>query len=100
MKGYSKYEKDCAKQLKKQYQGEAVKSRVFLRLKYFLADRREPDVFNLDNAMGDILQNAQIIADDKQVNSCYATKVAIDRKNPRVEIEMLTDVGELGEISK
>ncbi len=97
-KGYLQYEKECVKQLKTQYIDKPIESRIFLKIKYYLADRREPDVFNLDNAIGDILQKARVILDDKQVNSVFATKTAIDRQNPRAEITIVTGLNELGEV--
>ena len=61
--------------------------------RYYLPDRKWwPDLVGLLQATSDILQKAKIIEDDKYITSYDGSEIAgIDKKNPRVEIEIQID---------
>jgi len=48
-------------------------------------------MLDFDNALAgvfDVLQKAKVIKDDKQIKSVDGSRLKVDRKNPRVEIEV------------
>jgi len=51
-------------------------------------DRRTGDLDNFQHAIGDALQKAGVIKNDKQIESWDGSRKLIDRENPRVEIEI------------
>lgn len=57
---------------------------------YYMATRRKVDLANLIEATCDILVKAGVLADDnsKIVAAHDGSRVELDRKNPRVEIEI------------
>lgn len=99
-KAYRDYEKDCIAQLKGQWKGKPIDSRVYVYAGYYLEDRRESDLYNLDNAIADILERAGILENDKLVTKSYTEKIAIDRENPRVEITIITGLPKLKEVGE
>ena len=68
---------------------------VNLKCVYYMATDRRVDLCNLLEATCDILVDAGVLKDDnrKIVTSHDGSRVAIDRKNPRVEIEITEVVG-------
>ena len=96
-KEYREYEKDAIRQVKGQYLERPIQNRVFVAIKYYLADGREADLPNMDNAICDILERAGVVKNDKQVIACYSKKVAINRRNPRAEVIVIPDQADLYE---
>lgn len=52
----------------------------------FYRDRATGDLVGYMQALGDLLQNAGVIADDKLIASWGETRLDKDPKNPRVEV--------------
>jgi Holliday junction resolvase RusA-like endonuclease len=46
------------------------------------------DLDNYEKALGDALQKAGIVANDRLIRSWDGSRLLIDRKNPRVEVEL------------
>ncbi len=87
------YEKDCQKQImcmrgRDIPRGETIKNPLHVAVKYFMPSRQGyPDLTGLMQATADILQSANIIADDKQIIFWDGTRiVGIDKTNPRAEV--------------
>lgn len=61
---------------------------VNLRVEYYMPNRKGwPDLMGLIQATADILQDAEIIADDGYIESLDGCRIAgIDKVNPRAEI--------------
>jgi Holliday junction resolvase RusA-like endonuclease len=51
-------------------------------------DRRVGDLDNYLHAVGDALQKAGVILNDRQIESWDGSRKLIDKTNPRVEIEL------------
>lgn len=69
---------------------EGIDYPINLKCVYYREDKRKVDLCNLLEATCDILVKGGTIADDNYtiVASHDGSKVLIDRKNPRVEIEI------------
>ena len=69
---------------------EPISARVNVRCVYYMATRRKVDLANLIEATCDILVTAGVLADDnsKIVAAHDGSRVELDRKQPRVEIEI------------
>ena len=91
---FRKYERNCFDQLYKwRYENdfrEAIEQKLNLKAIYYLPNRRGyPDLAGLIQGTCDILEKGGIITDDKNIISFNGSKIAgIDKKNPRVEIEL------------
>jgi Holliday junction resolvase RusA-like endonuclease len=55
----------------------------------FYRDADRGDLTNFEQGVGDALQAAGIIINDRQIESWDGSRKLIDRTNPRVEIELL-----------
>lgn len=69
---------------------EPISARVNVRCVYYMATRRKVDLANLIEATCDILVKAGVLADDNSriVAAHDGSRVELDRKQPRVEIEI------------
>lgn len=69
---------------------EPISARVNVRCVYYMATRRKVDLANLIEATCDILVTAGVLADDNSriVAAHDGSRVELDRKQPRVEIEI------------
>lgn len=87
-KAYVDYETDCLRQIKKPHSPISV--RVNVRCVYYMKTARRVDLANLIEATTDILVKARVLEDDnsKIVAAHDGSRVELDRKNPRVEIEI------------
>lgn len=85
-KSYQKYSRHCLKLLRSQ--DVRFMGLVHVCALYFLQDYRWwPDLVGLMQATGDILEDAEIIKNDKYIISWDGSKIAgLDKKNPRAEI--------------
>lgn len=85
---YRNYEKECGKFLLKYKYN--IDYPINLKCLIFVPDARKRDIVNYLNAIQDILVKYNVIADDNYniVASLDGTRMEIDRKNPRVEIEI------------
>jgi len=73
----------------KKYKGPKFKGLVKLKCLYWMPTKQRPDLVGLIQATQDILQKAGVLRDDQDVISLDGSRIAgIDRKNPRVEIEI------------
>ena len=68
----------------------AISEAVNVRCLYYMPDRRRVDLTNLLEATDDILVKAGVLDDDRFtiVAAHDGSRVLLDRKNPRVEIEI------------
>lgn len=87
-KAYVDYETDCLWQIRAP--PAPISARVNVRCVYYMATRRSVDLANLIEATTDILVKAGVLEDDnsKIVAAHDGSRVELDRKNPRVEIEI------------
>jgi Holliday junction resolvase RusA-like endonuclease len=84
---YLQYEKECLWQIKAQYKGEMITSKISLQVHYYMPDKRVPDLINLLQATADILEKAMVIDNDKNIISLDGSAIiGIDKINPRCEI--------------
>lgn len=87
-KAYTDYETDCLRQIKRPH--SPISARVNVRCVYYMKTARRVDLANLIEATTDILVKAHVLEDDnsKIVAAHDGSRVKIDRKQPRVEIEI------------
>lgn len=87
-KAYADYETDCLRQIKRPR--SPISARVNVKCVYYMATRRKVDLANLIEATCDILVKGGVLEDDnsKVVAAHDGSRVEIDQKNPRVEIEI------------
>ena len=93
-KEYIQYEKDCLWQIRSP--PRPLAGPVNVRCLYYMPTRRRVDLTNLLEATDDILVKAGVLADDcaAVVAGHDGSRVLLDRKNPRVEIE-ITEMEEI-----
>ena len=87
-KAYVDYETDCLRQIKRPR--SPISARVNVRCVYYMKTARRVDLANLIEATTDILVKARVLEDDnsKIVAAHDGSRVELDRKTPRVEIEI------------
>ena len=87
-KAYRDYETSCLWQIKRPH--SPVSARVNVCCVYYMATRRRVDLANLIEATTDILVKSRVLEDDnsKIVAGHDGSRVELDRKNPRVKIEI------------
>lgn len=87
-KAYVDYEDDCLRQIKRPR--SPVSACVNVRCVYYMKTARRVDLANLIEATTDILVKARVLEDDNSriVAAHDGSRVELDRKNPRVEIEI------------
>lgn len=87
-KEYIQYEKDCLWQIRSPPQPLA--GPVNVKCLYYMPTRRRVDLTNLLEATDDILVRAGVLSDDcaAVVAGHDGSRVLLDRKRPRVEIEI------------
>ena len=87
-KAFAEYERSCLAQIKTPYR--PVSAAVNVKCVYYMPDKRKVDLVNLLEATCDILVKAGVLADDcaAVVAAHDGSRVLLDRKNPRVEIEI------------
>ena len=91
-KEYRQYENDCLRLIP----GSAklgIDYPVNIRAIYYVDSKRKADKTNLESALMDMLVKAGVLMDDSAINPAIAvttdgSMVKIDRKNPRIEIEI------------
>lgn len=85
---YKEYEEACLWQISGKYR--MIDKPVNVGCKYYLRTDRKVDLLNLMEATMDILVEAFVLADDnrKIVAKHDGCAVYVDKKNPRVEIEI------------
>jgi Holliday junction resolvase RusA-like endonuclease len=83
---YKNYEELCLWYLRKYKQ--RYEDKVHIQALYWMPNKRSwPDLIGLLQATCDILQKAQIITNDRYVDSLDGSRiVGVDRDNPRCEI--------------
>lgn len=93
-KEYIQYEKDCLWQIRSPPQPLA--GPVNVKCLYYMPTRRRVDLTNLLEATDDILVRAGVLSDDcaAVVAGHDGSRVLLDRKRPRVEIE-ITEMEEI-----
>ena len=85
---FEKYQTGCLWQIKRPH--SPISARVNVRCVYYMKTARRVDLANLIEATTDILVKAHVLEDDnsKIVAGHDGSRVELDRKNPRVEIEI------------
>ena len=73
-------------QLKAQYKGKPLTKELDLRVELFFGDERKRDIDNYNKLILDAMSGI-IYEDDNQIQSLLIIK-NIDKKNPRVEIQL------------
>jgi Holliday junction resolvase RusA-like endonuclease len=61
---------------------------LHIRFIFYVPDKRKRDLTNLEQLPSDLLEMAEIIKDDCQIKSKDGSRILIDKKNPRTEIEI------------
>lgn len=86
-KQFTKYQKDCLKQIPLEKQ-KGYSERFNMRCLYYMPTRHRVDLINLLEATCDILVDAGVLQDDNSsiVVSHDGSRVYYDKENPRVEI--------------
>ena len=87
-KDFLLYQEKCLWQIKTPHR--AISEAVNVRCLYYMPDHRRVDLVNLMEATCDILVKAGVLADDCAaiVAGHDGSRVLLDRKNPRAEIEI------------
>lgn len=87
-KAYRQYEKDCAWFMPKVE--KPIAYRVNLKAVFYIDADRKSDLVGYLQAIQDILVKYGVLEDDNRriVHSTDGSYVDVDRKNPRVEIEI------------
>ena len=82
------YQEQCLWQIRTPQR--SISEAVNVKAVYYMPDRRRVDLTNLLEATDDILVKAGVLADDcaAVVAGHDGSRVLLDRKNPRVEIEI------------
>lgn len=82
------YQEQCLWQIRTPRR--AISEAVNVRCLYYMQDHRRVDLTNLLEATDDILVKAGVLDDDRStiVAAHDGSRVLLDRKNPRVEIEI------------
>lgn len=85
---FMQYQEKCLWQIKRPY--SPISARVNVRCVYYMKTARRVDLANLIEATTDILVKAHVLEDDnsKIVAAHDGSRVELDRKTPRVEIEI------------
>ena len=84
-KAYRAYEKMALKALLACHRTE-VSGPVMVTVRYWLKDKRRPDLNNLLAATADILQKAGVIVDDRDIVSWDGSRIMGVSPKPRAEI--------------
>lgn len=87
-KDFLLYQEKCLWQIRTPHR--AISEAVNVRCVYYMPDHRRVDLTNLLEATDDILVKAGVLGDDCStiVAAHDGSRVLLDRKNPRVEIEI------------
>lgn len=87
-KAFEEYQESCLWQIRTPH--SPISARVNVRCVYYMKTARRVDLANLIEATTDILVKARVLADDNSriVAAHDGSRVEIDRKNPRAEIEI------------
>lgn len=87
-KDFLLYQEKCLWQIKTPQR--AISEAANVKAVYYMPDRRRVDLVNLLEATCDILVKAGVLDDDRAtiVAAHDGSRVLLDRKNPRVEIEI------------
>jgi Holliday junction resolvase RusA-like endonuclease len=88
-KDYRNWERSALKQLAPQWHDPPLGSKdqiLWVRAVFYLAKRQRPDLTNLEEAVGDLLEKAGVITNDYWIGSWDGSRKAKDWEEPRVEI--------------
>ena len=67
---------------------------AWVRAAFYLADMRIGDLHAYEQALADAMESSGLIDNDKQIASWDGSRRYLDRKNPRVEFEIVDFDGE------
>ena len=91
-KKYKEYENTCLSLIPKEAR-QNVDYPVNIKAVFYRSTAHRVDKVNLEEALHDILVNAGVLADDSAISptvvvSTDGSRVYLDRKNPRTEVEI------------
>lgn len=88
-KAYTQYENNCQRLITGRYRLK-INCPVNVKALYFMPTDGKVDITNLHSALHDVLVKVGVIEDDncKIVVSTDGSRVFVDRKNPRTEVEI------------
>lgn len=89
---YRQYEADCLRLIPAPYRKRIARP-VNIKAIYYMPSARRVDISNLHSALHDVLVKAGVIMDDSSLSprivaGTDGSRVCIDRKHPRTEIEI------------
>jgi len=85
---YKKWEKEALPEIKAQYpHTEPIISDVHVKAVAYIRGVL-PDLSGMTESVGDCLEKAEVIANDKQIKSWDGSRVLRDKDNPRTEVEI------------
>ena len=79
----------AAAQFARRSDRDAITGRLHVRLNLYPPDARRRDVDNSCKATLDALAHAGVYGDDSQIDYLEVVRCAIDREQPRVEVEVV-----------
>lgn len=85
---YRSWERAAILQLNTQWHEEPLEGPLWISVISYFSTRRMLDLDNMLAGAFDVLERAGIIENDRQVESVDGSRKALDRENPRVEIEI------------
>lgn len=92
-KAYCEYEEESLWKIKQQRPEKMGNKWVNLEARYYLKNRRRPDLIGLLQATSDILEKSEVIDNDKYIVSYDGSRIVeFSDKNPRVEITLTEDL--------
>lgn len=94
-KRYAAWEQRVTPQLRQQIAGCApIGNCIHIRALIYRASNTTGDLNGYQQAIGDALQTAHVIENDRQIVSWDGSRRLIDRKNPRVELTIEPQFGD------
>lgn len=89
---YRQYEADCLRLITAPYR-KRIACPVNIKAVYYMPAARRVDISNLHSALHDVLVKAGVLKDDSSLSprivaGTDGSRVCIDRKHPRTEIEI------------
>ena len=83
------WERMAAMTISAEHGGEHCTGLVWVRASFFLADLRIGDLHAYEQSLADAIERSGLIDNDKQIASWDGSRRYLDRKNPRVEFEIV-----------
>lgn len=88
-KPWARWKADAAKTVRLWAPPETVLEPVHCRAFFYRDTARRVDAHNLYEGLADLLVDTGVLGDDDQIVSWDGSRLFIDRKNPRTEVELV-----------